>query len=109
MTDEHIHAKDEERMKIALSIIDTLGSSSLIYKEALRTLVLDLSDYYTSYDTQLAELSRETIKIEELRLLVLGVHAHYPETKDNRSALLELIDMLKIELNSELEEYNEED
>lgn len=109
LTDEHIHSKDEERMKIALYIVNTLEGSSSIYKEALKTLILELSDYYISYDTQLASISKEAIKIEIIRQQVLGLHAHYSKTQDNRSALLELIGMLKIELNNELEEYNDEE
>ena len=109
LTDEHIHAKDEERMKIAIYIVNTLEGSYSIYKEALKTLILQMSDYYTSYDTPLASISKETIKIEMIRQQVLGLHAHYSKTKDNRSALLELINMLKTELNSELEEYNDEE
>ena len=91
LTDEHIHAKDEERMKIAIYIVNTLEGSSSIYKEALKTLILQMSDYYTSYDTPLASISKETIKIEMIRQQVLGLHAHYSKTKDNISSIIIII------------------
>ena len=78
------------------------------YREALRKVALEINDYYTIYDSESAKLSKESIVIEALRQQILALHAHYPSTKENRSALLGLINMLKTEVFTELERYNNE-
>jgi len=107
LSDEYIHAKDEEHIKIALYLIDNLYIGNP-YREALRKVALDISDYYTSYGSESAKISKETVVIEALRQQILSLHAHYPKTKENRSALLGLIAMLKTEVFTELERYNNE-
>jgi len=108
-TDYHIHAKDEEHAAIALYLISTLDQAS-IYKAALTKMTLDINDYYTSYDSELAKVSKELVKVEALRQHILSLHAHYSKTQEQRSALLNLVTMHRTELYTDLEEYsNEED
>lgn len=108
MTDEHIHAKDEEHAAIAIHLISTLDQAS-IYKKALTKMTLDISDYYTSYNTELAKISKEIVKVEALRQHILSLHAHYFKTQEQRSALLALITMHKTELFTDLEECIDEE
>ena len=108
ISDEHIHAKDEEHVAIAIDIIDKLDMSSM-YAPALKKIFLEISDYYTSYDSELARYSKELIRVEQLRQRALALHAHYPITKESRIALLGLIVMLKTDLHTEMEKLNEEE
>ncbi len=109
LSDEHIRAKDEAHIAIALHLIDNLYISNP-YREALRKVALEINDNYcfTIYDSESANLSKESVVVEALRQQILSLHAHYPSTKENRSALLGLIGMLKTEVFTELERYNNE-
>lgn len=100
---------DLEKIRIAKEVIANFNSMhTTMYSGAINKLLSDITNKIDKYtDDEEYALYQDVQNLSVLRLQVLGLWAHNPETQPSRSALLELIGMMKTSLYEAIEVYRD--